>query len=101
MLTVLGSAPRDSLEAGAIRESGARDVGEALDGRPGIQKLRKGGIANEPGWALQPGLALGSFGQVSPFVSGSFGGQRLAALGGFSFRRSDPYEGGSGRRFTN
>ena len=44
---VTGTAPRDSLEAPRIRESGARDVGEALNAVPGVTKLRKGGIANE------------------------------------------------------
>ncbi|KAA0254976.1 MAG: TonB-dependent receptor [Acidobacteria bacterium] len=46
-LTVLGSAPRDTLEASEIRESPARDVGEALSGVPGVAKLRKGGIASD------------------------------------------------------
>jgi iron complex outermembrane receptor protein len=46
-LTVLGQAPRDSLEAMAIRESGARDVGEALASTPGVWKIRKGAIAND------------------------------------------------------
>jgi iron complex outermembrane receptor protein len=44
---VIGAAPRDSLEAAAIRESPARDVGEALAETPGLWKLRKGGIAND------------------------------------------------------
>ncbi len=46
-VTVLGAAPGESLEASEIRESGARDVGEALSATPGLWKLRKGGIANE------------------------------------------------------
>jgi iron complex outermembrane receptor protein len=46
-LTVIGSAPRDSLEAARLRESGARDVGDALEALPGVWKLRKGGIAND------------------------------------------------------
>jgi iron complex outermembrane recepter protein len=44
---VLGAAPRDSLEALAIRESGARDVGEALAAVPGVDRVRKGAIAND------------------------------------------------------
>jgi iron complex outermembrane recepter protein len=44
---VLGSAPRDSLEASALRESGARDVGEALGALPGVSVLRKGAIAHD------------------------------------------------------
>jgi iron complex outermembrane receptor protein len=46
-MTVVGDAPRDSMEASEIRESPARDVGEALSATPGVWKLRKGGIANE------------------------------------------------------
>lgn len=46
-LTVMGDAPRDSIEASAIREMGARDVGEALTAASGVWQLRKGAIANE------------------------------------------------------
>lgn len=46
-VTVIGETPSDSLEASAIRESTARDVGEALAALPGVVKLRKGGIAND------------------------------------------------------
>ena len=46
-LTVIGTAPRDSVEATAIREMGARDVGEALTASAGVWQLRKGAIANE------------------------------------------------------
>jgi iron complex outermembrane receptor protein len=44
---VIGVAPRDSLEASSIRESHAKDVGEALESTSGVWKLRKGGIAND------------------------------------------------------
>ena len=47
LVAVTAAAPRDSLEAARIRESGARDVGEALDAVTGVSKVRKGGIANE------------------------------------------------------
>ena len=47
VLTVMGTAPRDSLETTAIREMGARDVGEALTATAGVWQLRKGGIAND------------------------------------------------------
>ena len=40
-------SPRDSLEATELRESGARDLGEALAKKPGVWKVRKGGIAND------------------------------------------------------
>ncbi len=46
-VTVVGPAPRDSLESARIRESAARDVGEALAQLPGVEKLRKGGIGND------------------------------------------------------
>lgn len=47
VLTVMGTAPRDSVEAATIREMGARDVGEALTATSGVWQLRKGAIANE------------------------------------------------------
>jgi iron complex outermembrane recepter protein len=47
IVRVLGAAPRDSIEALAIRESGARDVGEALAAMPGVSRVRKGAIAND------------------------------------------------------
>ncbi len=46
-VTVIGTAPRDSLEAPRIAECGARDVGEALTGVAGVWKVRKAGIAND------------------------------------------------------
>ncbi|MGD8896142.1 MAG: TonB-dependent receptor, partial [Acidobacteriota bacterium] len=44
---VIGLAPRDSLEAAALRESGAKDIGEALSTTVGVSSVRKGGIAND------------------------------------------------------
>ena len=44
---VVGVAPRDSVEAVGIRESRARDVGEALTVLPGLARVRKGAIAND------------------------------------------------------
>jgi iron complex outermembrane recepter protein len=169
-LTVVGVAGRDSLEATAIRESPARDVGEALGATPGVHKLRKGGIANdvvlrglkgadvnvlldgqrlhgacpnrmdpaafhvdfaevervevakgpfdmksqgglggavnivtrrpESGWRAGANLGLGGFGFVNPSLTASYGSARLAGLAGFSYRRSEPFEDGAGRRFT-
>jgi iron complex outermembrane receptor protein len=46
-LTVLSPAPGDSLEAPSIRESGSRDLGQAVGTTPGVWPLRKGGIAND------------------------------------------------------
>lgn len=47
VVTVIGSSPRDSVEAEGIRESPAKDAAEALSSAPGMWKLRKGGIAND------------------------------------------------------
>ena len=47
VVTIIGEAPTDSLEAEAIRESSARDVGEALAETAGVWKVRRGGIAND------------------------------------------------------
>jgi len=44
---VIGTAPRDRLEATQLQQSGARDVGEALSSMAGLAKLRKGAIAND------------------------------------------------------
>jgi iron complex outermembrane receptor protein len=44
---VIGAAPRDSVEAPRLGESGARDVGEALAGMAGVWKVRRAGIAND------------------------------------------------------
>jgi len=169
-VAVTGSAPRDSLEAPRIRESGARDVGEALGAVAGVTKVRKGGIANdvvlrglqsrdlsvlvdgqrvhgacpnrmdptafhvdfaevdrievgkgpfdvrnqgslggtvnvitrapERGWHATPVLSAGSFGFVNPSLTLARGGERLSALAGYSWRRSDAYRDGSGRPFT-
>jgi iron complex outermembrane receptor protein len=46
-VTVVSPPDSNSLEAPAIRESGARDVGAALAVIPGVWPLRKGGIAND------------------------------------------------------
>ena len=39
--------PPSSLESATLRESAARDVGEAMARMPGVWKVRKGGIAND------------------------------------------------------
>ena len=46
-VTVVGTAERESLEAPRVRESGARDVGEALSGLAGVWKVRRGAIASD------------------------------------------------------
>jgi iron complex outermembrane recepter protein len=47
IVTVVGTAAKDSVEAVETRESSARDVGESLVKMPGVWKVRKGGIAND------------------------------------------------------
>ena len=44
---VKSTAPMDALEAAEIRESTARDLGEALSVKAEVWKVRKGGIAND------------------------------------------------------
>jgi len=39
--------PPSTLETAVLRESAARDVGEAMARMPGVWKIRKGGIAND------------------------------------------------------
>ena len=46
-VSVVGQAPRRTLEASELRESAAVDIGEALGSKSGLWRLRKGGIANE------------------------------------------------------
>jgi iron complex outermembrane receptor protein len=46
-VSVVGQAPRGTLEASELREAAALDVGEALGSKAGLWRLRKGGIANE------------------------------------------------------
>ena len=169
-LTVVGPSPRDTVEAAEIRESSARDAGEALEKLPGVWKLRKGGIANEvvvrgsqsrdlnvlvdgeriygacpnhmdppsfhvdfaqvdrvevakgpfdvrnqgslggvvnivtrqpePGLHATANAAAGAWGYVNPSVTASWAGASFSALAGYSFRRSEAFADGEGRRFT-
>ncbi len=46
-VTVVGRSDRESLEVPRIRESGARDVGEALASLAGVWKVRRGAMAND------------------------------------------------------
>jgi iron complex outermembrane receptor protein len=52
------------------------------------------------GFSLKPSLSLGSFGYFNPVVGASYGSRRFRVLGGYSYRRSEPYQDGSGRRLT-
>jgi iron complex outermembrane receptor protein len=44
---VTGEPTNDGLDSASIRESAARDLGEALDGIAGVDKVRKAAIAND------------------------------------------------------
>ncbi len=169
-VTVVGRSARDSVEATTLRETGARDVGEALTATSGVWQLRKGGIAGETvlrglqsrdlnvlvdgqrtygacpnhmdppafhvdfaeverievakgpfdvrhqgslgglvnvvtkrpeaGWHSQLTLASGSAGYLNPAAVVSHGADSWSVLAGGSYRRSDPYRDGAGRRFT-
>ena len=46
-VTVVGSAERGSVEPARIRESAARDVGEAVSAIAGVWKVRRGAIASD------------------------------------------------------
>jgi iron complex outermembrane recepter protein len=46
-VNVVGSAERASVEPTRVRESGARDVGEALGALAGVWKVRRGAIASD------------------------------------------------------
>lgn len=46
-VTVVGSGERSSLEPPRIRESAARDVGEAISAMAGVWKVRRGAIASD------------------------------------------------------
>ncbi|HUL79246.1 MAG TPA: TonB-dependent receptor [Vicinamibacteria bacterium] len=169
-VSVVGEAPRGTLEASQIRELSAVDLGEALGWKAGLWRLRKGGIANdvvlrglqsrdldvlvdgqrvygacpnhmdpatfhvdlaevdrvevglgpfdvknqgalggtvnvvtrkpESGWHATPTFATGSSGFVNPSLVLGRGGERVSALAGYSYRASDPFRDGAGRRFT-
>jgi iron complex outermembrane receptor protein len=160
-----------NVDAREVRESGARDAGEALAALDGLGKIRKGGIANdvllrglahdninvlldgarvngacpnsmdprafhvdfseidrvevtkgafdlsnqgslggainivtkEPDGGLRftPNIAAGSFGFYNPSFTGSYSGENVWALAGYSFRVSEPYRDGAGRPFTD
>ncbi|HSD65923.1 MAG TPA: TonB-dependent receptor, partial [Vicinamibacteria bacterium] len=46
-VSVVGEAPRGTLEASELREASALDIGEALGWKAGLWRLRKGGIASD------------------------------------------------------
>ena len=66
-----------------------------------------GGVVNvvtrrpETGWHASASLGVGSFGFVNPSVTASYGGPRISALAGTSYRQSAPYADGRGNLFTS
>jgi iron complex outermembrane receptor protein len=65
-----------------------------------------GGVINivtrqpSPGFHAYGSLAGGQQGYINPSLTASYGSERFSALAGLSFRRSDPYTDGTGRRFS-
>ena len=65
-----------------------------------------GGVVNivtrrpEPGIHATANAAAGSWGFANPSVSASFADAAFSALAGYSFRRSEAFSDGDGRRFT-
>jgi len=169
-VTVVGNASRDTVEAAAIRESSARDVGEMLAEISGTAMVRKGGIANDvvlhgyqgenltvlidgariygacpnnmdprafhvdfaevdrvevgkgpydmknqgslggiinvvtrrpqEGFHSTANASAASYAFVNPSVTASLGSDRIAGLGGYSYRSANAYRDGSGKLFT-
>jgi iron complex outermembrane receptor protein len=162
---------REILEIREVRESAAKDVGEALAELEGLWMVRRGGIANDvvlrgfqqgnvnmlidgarilgacpnhmdpsafhvdfaeiesvqvtkgpfdirnqgslggtvnvvtkkraDGFRVTPNAAAGSSGYFNPSLQGSYAVGWAYVLGGYSYRRSDVYRDGSGRRVTD
>lgn len=65
-----------------------------------------GGIVNivtkraDEGWAANTSLGVGSYGFVNPSTTVSYGGPRVSALAGLSYRRSAPHTDGRGNLIT-
>ncbi len=161
---------REVLEIREVRESAAKDVGEAISTLEGVWTIRKAGIANdvvlrgfqqgnldilidgqriygacpghmdpsayhvdfseietvevikgpfdirnqgslggtvnvvskkpESGFQVTPNLGTGSFGFFNPSLVASLSRGKLHSLAGYSYRRSEPYLDGSGRKVT-
>lgn len=52
------------------------------------------------GWNANLSFGGGSYGFSNPSATASYGGPDVSVLGGFSHRRSDPYQDGRGRLMT-
>ncbi|MEZ5289568.1 MAG: TonB-dependent receptor [Vicinamibacterales bacterium] len=65
-----------------------------------------GGVVNvvtrrpDTGWHATTSLGVGSYGFVNPSLTASYGGPRVSALAGSSYRQSAPYRDGRGHAFT-
>ena len=65
-----------------------------------------GGVVNvvtrrpDTGWHAATSMGVGSFGFVNPSVTASYGGTRVSALAGGSYRQSAPFVDGRGQRVT-
>jgi iron complex outermembrane receptor protein len=65
-----------------------------------------GGVVNivtkdaEKGLRASANMSAGSAGYINPSATVSFASEAFSALGGFSWRSSDAYRDGSGKRFT-
>lgn len=65
-----------------------------------------GGVVNivtrvpEPGFHATASVAAGAWGYANPSAVASWAGESFSALAGYSFRKSDAYTDGDGRRFT-
>jgi len=66
-----------------------------------------GGVVNiitktpSPGLHVTPSFSTGSFGYYNPSVTASLSKKRFHGLAGYSFRTSQPYVDGRGKRFTD
>jgi iron complex outermembrane receptor protein len=105
---------QEGLEAREIRESAAKDVGEALGRIDGISKLRKGGIAND---VVLRGMSSSNMNVLldGARIDGACPGHMDPAAfhvdfaevervdvtkGGYSYQQPAPYRDGRGVRFT-
>lgn len=65
-----------------------------------------GGVVNivtrqaEPGFHAGGSLSTGSYGFLNPSATASYGREAFSVLAGYSYRLSQPYTDGSGKRFT-
>jgi iron complex outermembrane recepter protein len=170
LIDVLAPASRESVAADKLRECPAPDLGQALDGEPGIARTRRGALGSDlvlrgmpgrnvtvlvdgqglcpacpnrmdppvfhvdfaevdrveivrgpfdvknmgglggtvnvitrrpgPGIEIEPAMSYGAAGAANPSLAASWGGKKVSALGGVSYREARPYRDGDGQRVT-